>query len=95
MHKLTDPQGRSLYLSDREHLAVAARLLTPQEMPASEYRPGLSAKLLRLVGLLVLIVVVLSVATTFFILFGQERAEQVRPELTAQQRASAFRHHGN
>lgn len=68
----------------------------PRVLPGPPEAPALSANLLRSVlGLMLMLVVLVALAATFF-LFGEERDRTpLRPALTARQRANAFRSHAN
>lgn len=59
----------------------------PPAQPATSLVYRLALKLLALVAILL----VLLVTAACFFLFGEERPERVRPELTPDQRAAAFR----
>lgn len=69
----------------RESAAVPTTPALPAPAPSWAYRLAVWA--LRAVFVLALLVVL----AIWFFLFGEERPERVRPELTPAQRAAAFR----
>jgi hypothetical protein len=65
----------------------SAAVPTPPALPAPSWAYRLAMWALRAVFVLALLVVL----AIWFFLFGEERPERVRPELTPAQRAAAFR----
>jgi len=83
-------QPNAPFLTPRSAEAWRASTPAPQPLPAAPvpsllYRLALWA--LRAVFILLLVLVL----AVWFFLFGEERPERVRPELTPAQRARAFR----
>jgi hypothetical protein len=92
MHKLTNPNGSVLFIPRAREAEQVQDFLDrqPRVLPQAptKTRPSLGLLVFRLVLLILLAV---AIAAAFF-LFGEETPEQVvRPLLTAQQRAQAFR----
>jgi hypothetical protein len=97
VHKLTHPNG-SVLLIQRPKEVQAFVNAQPRVLPQGPAEvPQLSAGLMRFVLRALAIMLVLAVAFVVFFLFGEDRErEPLRPVLTAQQRAQAFRTpHGN
>ena len=97
MHQLTTRTRAESYLAARSY-AGQAQLATflarqPRVLPTAPTRPAerhayrLSISALRVIAILL----VLALGTLYFLLFGEERPERVRPDLTPAQRAKAFR----
>jgi len=93
VHKVTNPYtGRVLFIQRRtevaDFLARQPRVLpVAPAAPATSLAYRLALKALAAIALLL----VLALLVLWFFLFGEERPERVRPELTPAQRAAAYR----
>jgi hypothetical protein len=90
--KFTNPYTGSVLLIQRPQEVADFVARQPRPLPvAPPAQTHLSRKLVTLVARLLLIVLLVVALAVWFFLFGEERPERVRPELTPAQRAAAFR----
>jgi hypothetical protein len=92
MHTFINPHSGSVLFIQRPKEVQAFLARQPHVLPLVAVAPGVGSKVLKLIfGLAIMLLVLIGTAVAFF-LFGEERTRQVqRPNLTAQQRANAFR----
>lgn len=94
VHRFTNTAG-SVLLIQRPSEAAAFAARQPRELPVSSPTTSLAYRLAIKALRVVAVLLGLLVMAVWFIVFGEERTERVRPDLTDAQRAQAFRlpHH--
>jgi hypothetical protein len=93
LSKFTNPYNGSVLLIQRPKEVADFVARQPQVLPTAPSKPATSLHYRLAIKALVVLAILLVVAVMalWFFLFGEERTERMRPELTPAQRAQAFR----